>query len=226
MMKKKIVIPTPQEVAQYTGGDGSGAKPADEKESAAAAAGEPRQAGGMPAPEEEASGAAASEAPSSPAEPARSEAEEFKDKYLRAVAELANYRKRSQKDYEESLRYANAGLIRSLLGVLDNLERVMTAAQEHPENTAVLVDGVKLTSEDFRKVLRDYNVSVIEAEGQPFDPALHEAMMQQPSDQYPVPTVLKVVREGYRLHDRLIRPARVIVSTPPAPTGAEEEKSA
>lgn len=209
---KKIVIPTDREVEQYTGG----AKPSPD---AANSGGGPT--GGKPAGiSTESEAAAVGEASSSSgsqvslAEQPRSEAEEYKDKYLRAVAELSNFRKRSEKDREESLRYANAALVRSLLNVLDNLDRVVASAQEHPENSAAIVDGVKLTAESFRKVLRDHNVAAIEAEGQSFDPVVHEAMMQQPSDQHDAMTVLKVVQDGYKLYDRVIRPARVIVAAP------------
>jgi molecular chaperone GrpE len=182
-MEKKIVIPSQEEVAEFTG-------------QASADAGPPAVAAG-------------GEAASPPAE-------DYKDKYLRAVAELSNYRKRAEKDREESVRYANAGFARSLLPVLDNLERVVVSAAEHPENAGAILDGIKMTLESFRKALRDSQVTRIEAEGQPFDPAVHEAMMQQPSEAHEVQTVLRVLEEGYRMHDRVIRPARVIVSAPPA----------
>jgi molecular chaperone GrpE len=196
MSEKKIVIPTDDEVAEYSGQPG---------------ADNPSNSG--PDGEGATSGAAA-QAQASAGEQPRSEADEYKDKYLRAVAELSNYRKRAEKDREDSLRYANTGLVRSLIPVLDNLERVVASAAEHPDNTAAVVDGVKLTIQSFRKALADNNVSSIEAQGQPFDPAVHEAMMQQPSDQYDTPTVLQVLEEGFKLLDRVIRPARVIVSKP------------
>jgi len=194
MNEKKIVIPTDEEVAEYSGQSGpdnpSTGSPQDEGAAAEASAQVQTPAG----------------------EESRSEAEEYKDKYLRAIAELSNFRKRAEKDREESLRYANTGLVRSLLPVLDDLERVVASAAEHPDNTAAVVDGVKLTIQSFRKALAEHNVTSIEALGQPFDPAVHEAMMQQPSDQYDTPTVLQVLVEGFKLHDRVIRPARVIVS--------------
>ena len=200
MMKKKIVIPTQEEVGQYadqsnaSGPQGEAASNPDE---------DPRVV---------VNGADDAKPQAAPVEPSRSEADEYKDKYLRSVAELSNYRKRAEKDREDSLRHANAALVRSLLNVLDNLDRVVTSAQEHPENPAAILDGAKLTADSFRKVLCEHNVTPIEAEGQPFDPAVHEALMQQPSDEYTTPTVLKVVQDGYKLHDRVIRPARVIVS--------------
>ena len=211
-MSKKVVTATPGEVEQYA------AKMRTAQSSPSSNPGNDPPGGDGPDAAAKTGQGAIAEAP--PAEQARSEAEEYKDKYLRAVAELANYRKRSEKDREESLRYANVSLIRSLLNVLDNLDRVIASAREHPENTSAIVDGAKLTAETFHKVLREHNVSLIEAEGQPFDPVVHEAIMQQPSEQYDTPTVLKAVQAGYKLHDRVIRPARVIVSKP---SGKSEE---
>jgi molecular chaperone GrpE len=210
MMKKKIVIPTQEEVGQYadqsnaSGPQGEAASNADDAKPQATQASfaKPQAAGEQAGPVTQ----------SPPSDQARSEADEYKDKYLRSVAELSNYRKRAEKDREDSLRHANAALVRSLLNVLDNLDRVVTSAQEHPENPAAILDGAKLTADSFRKVLCEHNVTPIEAEGQPFDPVVHEALMQQPSDEYTTPTVLKVVQDGYKLYDRVIRPARVIVS--------------
>ncbi len=203
--KKKIVMPTPEEVEAYKG-------PAEE-------ASDPGKEASYSGPDGEASTPpvtppSGAESATTDAQPARSEADEYKDKYLRAVAELSNYRKRSEKDREDALRYANVALVRSLLSVLDNLERVIASAQEHSENAAAILEGAEMTADSFRKVLREHHVVPIEAEGKPFDPAVHEAMMQQPSDQYDTPTVLQVVQEGYKLHDRVVRPARVIVSKP------------
>jgi molecular chaperone GrpE len=209
MSRKKIVMPTAEEIAEYTAARSSGNEaPGNNPAEHAPSGGEPDGSVGTSAT------AAATQAPPEQPEQPRSEAEEYKDKYLRAVAELANYRKRCEKDREESLRYANVNLVRSLLPVLDYLERVIASAQEHPENTAAIIDGARLTASNFRKVLAEHGVQPIEAQGQPFDPSVHEAMMQQPSDQYSEPTVLQVVQEGYKLHDRVIRPARVVVSAP------------
>lgn len=207
MSEKKIVIPTEEEVAEYTA---QGKKPDGTQGDGQSAS---QNAAAQPA---DAQPAAQPEAPGS----ARSELEEYKDKYLRSMAELSNYRRRAEKDREESLRYANIGLARSLLPVLDNLERVVASAEEHPDNTAAILDGVKLTIESFKKAFADHHIAPIEAQDQPFDPAVHEALMQQPSDKHDTPTILQVLQQGYRLFDRVIRPARVIVSKP-----AQGEKS-
>jgi molecular chaperone GrpE len=144
--------------------------------------------------------------------PAASEADEWKDKYLRARAELSNYQKRAQKDRTDSIRYAVADLARALLPVLDNLDRAVEAATGATGGTEALAEGARLTRDMFVKVLKEFDVTEIEAEGQPFDPAVHEALMEQPSDKHPNRTVLQQVAKGYRLHDRVLRPARVIVS--------------
>lgn len=202
MSKEKIVMPTDEEVAAYSQkAESSETKPGNPGPEETNAPPQPEQPG------QQTSGSATEEE--------RETAEEYKDKYLRAVAELSNYRKRVERDREESLRYANTGLVRSLIPVLDDLERVVTSAGEHPGNTEAILDGVKLTISSFRKALSDHQVHSIEAEAKPFDPAVHEAMMQQPDDRYDVPTVLQVLQEGFTLCDRVIRPARVVVSKPP-----------
>jgi len=204
MSKKKIVIPSQEEVAEYSGQSRGDQPPSGQ-------AGTPETSVGDPP--SDLSGTHSQQAGQN-----RSEAEEYKDKYLRAVAELSNYRKRSEKDREEAVRYANAAFARSLLPVLDNLQRVIASGREHPENTQAILDGAKLTLDSFKKALREHQVEPIEAEGQPFDPTVHEAMMQQPSDGHEVPTVLQVVQEGYKMLDRVIRPSRVIVSASPGHT--------
>jgi molecular chaperone GrpE len=189
--ERKIVTPSEEEVAQY-----GGQQPSEEGNSSEAQ-------------EEAASGEVENSSESADVEAAD---ENWKEKALRAKAELLNYQRRTQKDREESMRYAYAGLVRSLLPVIDDLERVITSAEEHTQDAQSIIDGVKMTLENFYKVLREFHVHTIESEGQPFDPQFHEAMMEQPSDEYPPRTVLQEVVKGYKLHDRVIRPAKVIVS--------------
>lgn len=163
-------------------------------------------------------GGQAAEAPAPPpaegeaaAPTASSEAEEWKNKCLRARADLSNYQKRAEKDRGETVRYAITDMAKSLLPVLDSLDRVIAAGSGAPESQA-LTDGIKLTRDMLLKALRQFNVSEIEAEGKPFDPSVHEAMMERPSDEHPHHTVLQQLEKGYKLHDRVLRPARVIVS--------------
>jgi molecular chaperone GrpE len=191
--EENVVIPSAEEVAQY-GGDAGG--PADENSAAEAAQ---------------------TDTPANTAEASPKESD-WREIALRARAELSNYQKRSEKDRADSIRYANAGILKSLLPVIDNLERVIQTAAAAEGSSQALRDGVKLTLDQFQKLLRDYQVETITAEGQPFDPQVHEAMMERPSD-HAERTVLQELAKGYRLHDRVLRPAKVIVSKP---SGAAE----
>lgn len=198
--KRKIVLPTDDEVDQF-GGESAGAD----------------EAGA-----DSASGSGEEGAKQEP----RSEAEEWKDKFLRSKAELANYQRRAEKDRSESLRYANAQLVQALLPILDDLERVIASGAEPNSEVPAVISGVQLTLDNFLKALKSFNVATIESEGQPFDPAIHEAMMQQPSGEHSEPTVLQETAKGYRLHDRVLRPARVIVSKPPESDCEDREAEA
>jgi molecular chaperone GrpE len=150
---------------------------------------------------------------------ARAEAaEQSRDEYLnlaqRARADFENYQKRVQRDLAQERRYAQAPLAADLLAALDNLERATAAAQQAGE-TGPLVQGVAMVRAQLLDVLRRHGVTRIEAQGQPFDPNLHQAVMQQPGADHPPNTVVQVLEPGYLLHDRVLRPARVAVSTPP-----------
>ncbi|MGQ9650751.1 MAG: nucleotide exchange factor GrpE [Phycisphaerae bacterium] len=220
-MKKKIVIPSEEDVARFGGGPKPTEKP-NAPEGLPTGEPTPPPAGETP-PE---SAPAAADQAASP-ETLNAEAEQWKDKFLRAKADLLNYQRRAEKDRAESLRYANAGLVQALLPVLDDLERVVAAAAKHKNDPETFVAGVRLTLENCLKTLKSFGVEPIEAAGKPFDPTHHEAIMQQPSDEHPVPTVLSEVLKGYCLHDRVLRPSRVIVSKPaepPTTAGNSEER--
>jgi molecular chaperone GrpE len=141
----------------------------------------------------------------------RADVQEAGDRMLRAQAELDNYRKRARRELEDSLRYATLPLLRDLLPVIDNIGRALAAAEKLTEQSG-LVDGVKLVAQTFESVLARHDCKKIDALGKPFDPAFHEAIMQQPSADHPPQTVLLVAQDGYTLHDRVVRPAQVIVS--------------
>ena len=136
-------------------------------------------------------------------------------RYLRAQAELDNYRKQVSRRMEEDRRYAPANLLRDLLPVLDNMQRAIASAEQN-ENSAGLLEGVQMVAQQFAVVLQQHHCLQIEAAGQPFDPHFHEAIAQQPSQDQPPGTVLDVAQQGYRLHDRVLRPAQVLVSQAPA----------
>ena len=144
----------------------------------------------------------------------QAELAEARDKILRAQADLENYRKRSRRELEEERRYANVPLLKDLLPVVDNIERALEAAQKNNEGGALL-EGIKLVKQQLDAALARHHCLPIEAQGEPFDPHLHEAITMQPSAEHPANTVLQVVQPGYRVHDRVIRPSQVIVSRKP-----------
>jgi molecular chaperone GrpE len=141
----------------------------------------------------------------------QAELQSAKDRELRCHAELDNYRKRATRELDDRLRYANIGLLRDLLPVLDNVERAIAAAENNTE-AAALLDGFKLVRQQLEEVLERHHCKRIEALHEPFDPHFHHAVMQQPSDEHPANTVLMVTQNGYLLHDRVVRPSQVIVS--------------
>ena len=137
---------------------------------------------------------------------------EANDRVLRAQAELENYRKRSQRELADERRYAVVPLVRDLLPVVDNLERAIEAAAG-AEGGKGLLDGVKLVATQLENVLKQHQCVRIDTVGAPFDPNQHQAIAQEPSDEHPAGTVTRAAQSGYKLHDRVIRPAQVFVST-------------
>jgi molecular chaperone GrpE len=143
--------------------------------------------------------------------------DELNDKYLRSQAEMQNVVRRSSNEKAEAVKYANAELLRSVLGVMDDLDRTIEAsiqgdAKPHPKVAAV-VKGVEIVRESVIKLLGSNGVEVIEVDaGQAFDPTCHEAMMRQPADS-PINTIVAELQRGYRYKDRVLRAAKVIVSS-------------
>jgi molecular chaperone GrpE len=138
--------------------------------------------------------------------------EETKDRALRSQAELENYRKRVARQMEEERRYACLPLLRDLLPVWDNVNRAIEAAEKSNE-TSGLLEGVKLTAKQLESVLERHECTKIEALHQPFDPHLHEAIAQHPSAELPPNTVMHVAQVGFKLHDRVVRPSQVVISS-------------
>lgn len=142
------------------------------------------------------------------------------DRELRAHAELENFRKRMYRQMDDERKYAASPLACDLLPVVDNLERAIQAAS-NTGNPAGLLEGVRLVAQQFQRVLETHHCQRISAKGQLFDPGLHQAIGQQPSDQQPAGVVLEEAQVGYQLHDRVIRPSLVLVSSGPAAPTAE-----
>jgi molecular chaperone GrpE len=132
---------------------------------------------------------------------------------LRGHAELENFRKRMQRDTEQQIKFANVPLVRDLLDVIDNLNRAVDAARADETNAKALIDGVQMVSQQFTQALAKHGCKPIEALGTEFDPNFHSAVTQMPSAEYEAGKVALEVAVGYVLHDRVIRPAQVIVST-------------
>ncbi len=145
---------------------------------------------------------------------------DWQDRYLRAKADYQNLQKRAAEEQRNAIRYANADFARSLVQVLDDFERTLQAAEHAPQEDSIM-SGVKLVYGKLLKLLGDYHVEPIEALGQPFDPHVHEALMQEPCETLPPGSVLREIERGYKLHDRVLRPARVVIST--APESSEQQ---
>jgi molecular chaperone GrpE len=145
---------------------------------------------------------------------AEQEREQFHELAARTKADFENYQKRFQRDLAVERRFAQGPLAADLLAPLDNLERAIAAAQQAGEK-GPLAQGVSMIQSQFLEALRRHGITRIEAQGAAFDPNLHQAVMQQPSKDHQPFTVLQVLEPGYMIHDRVLRPARVIVSAPP-----------
>lgn len=172
---------------------------ADEALDAAAAGAPDASTGGGGAP------------PESEIEALRREAEELRDKNLRLLAEMRNTMARAQREKSESLEYAEADFAREVLIVLDGLERTCESAQSASDAKTV-ADGVRIVLDQFLQTLRKFGIESIPAVGRPFDPAVHEALMQQPSSDVPPGSVLSEIARGYRMKGRVLRTAKVIVA--------------
>jgi molecular chaperone GrpE len=145
------------------------------------------------------------------------QAKDCDDKYLRALAELDNQRKRSMREKEELQKYANERLILEILPVIDNFERAIDAGKQ-ADNVAQMVDGVKMILKQLREILEKEGVAPFESLGEKFDPYKHEALLAIESKEHEPYTVLEEIQKGYTMKDRVIRPAKVTVSK------KEEEK--
>ena len=149
-------------------------------------------------------------------------AEEYYDRLQRQVAEADNLRKRLAKEKQDAIRYANESLIEELLPSMDSFEMAISAARDSDDNAIdSLKTGIEMVYTQLRRTLEEVGVTEIDAVGQAFDPSQHEAMSRKKTDEAEEGTVLEQTRKGYRLRDRLLRAASVVVAAPPE--DAEEE---
>ena len=142
------------------------------------------------------------------------EAKETYDRLLRVSAEFENYKKRSARELEDFRKYANQSLLKEMLYVVDNLQLAIKSADENQDGDNSLKEGLDLTHKEILRVFEKFNVTPIESQGKAFDPTYHEAAMQEETDEYPENTVINDMQKGYLIHDRLLRPAMVVVAKP------------
>src|SRR6266478_1552740 len=138
----------------------------------------------------------------------------FRDLALRSQADFENYKKRCAREKEEAIKYANNSLLQRLVAIIDNFELGLAAAKEQGEQSPIY-SGMVLVQKQLNDLLAENGLQPIEAEGRKFDPNVHEAIAHEPSDQVPEGIVLRQTRRGYRFKDRLLRPAKVVVSSGP-----------
>jgi len=143
-----------------------------------------------------------------------------KDRVLRLQAEMENLRNRTAREILNERRYSPLPLIRDLLPAIDNMNRAIEAATPESEESARMLEGFDLVRQLLVSILKQHQCIEIEALGEPFNPEVHEAVLQQPSDETPANHIMQVTEAGYLLHDRVVRPAKVIVSS-----GPQEEAS-
>lgn len=180
-------------------------------------------------PDDDESGGSGGGASQEELDAAREELKQAGDRLLRLQADFENFRKRALRERQEAVHYGSQNLVKDLLSVVDNLERAIDhARQSEGGDLQSLLQGVELVQRELIAVLSKHHVNEIDAHGKLFNPALHEAMAQVSDDDAKPNTIVDVLQKGYHLHDRLIRPARVVVAREPETEaekgdGAEEE---
>jgi len=151
------------------------------------------------------------------------EGKESYDRFLRVSAEFENYKKRAAREMNDFRKFANESFIKAMLPVVDNLDRAIESSSndDHAQNS--VLEGVNMTLKEILKVFEQFNVKPFESLGKAFDPALHQAVMQEETNDHPENTVLNELQKGYMMHDRLLRPAMVVVSKTKEPENQENE---
>ncbi len=142
----------------------------------------------------------------------KKEATENHDRLLRMAAEFENYKKRTAREMNDFRKFANESFVKAMLPVVDSLDLAITSASNDQQANSSLVEGVTMTLKEIYKVFEQFGITPIESMGKTFDPAFHQAMMQEETEAYPENTVSRELQKGYMIHDRLLRPAMVVVS--------------
>jgi molecular chaperone GrpE len=144
-------------------------------------------------------------------------ADENWERLLRTTADFDNFKKRAAREKQEAIKFANEGLLQKLLPVLENLDMALAATQTaRPKDGQSLQSGVNMISQQLKNVLAEAGLEELDALGKPFDPNLHEALMQKETPDVPEGQVIQQLRKGYKFRDRLLRPAGVVVAKQPA----------
>ncbi len=134
------------------------------------------------------------------------------DRFLRVSAEFENYKKRAAREMNDFGKFANESFAKAMLPVVDNLDRAIESSSNDDHSIRSVVEGVNMTLKEIRKIFEQFGVKPFESLGKTFDPALHQAVMQKETDNHPEKTILNELEKGYMMHDRLLRPAMVVVS--------------
>ena len=185
-------------------------------------------------PEEQAQGGVdnatevAAETPAGPQTP-EEEIAHLKDQLIRVIAEMENLRKRTEKEKEDAFKYANAAFAGDLINVLENLERTKDSVTDEDIQTSTfleaLMEGVNMTLTELSSVFEKHGIKRIDPKGDPYDHNLHQAVTKVPTNEFPPNTVLDVIRAGFQMKERLLRPAMVTISMAPAENEASEAPS-
>ncbi|MEG8098948.1 nucleotide exchange factor GrpE [Candidatus Liberibacter brunswickensis] len=155
-----------------------------------------------------------------PLEEIQNELEELRDKYVRVIADMENLRRRTDREIKDAQSYSIATFARDILAVSDNLSRAIDSINTEPANSEKdneqsfksLIDGIEMTRRDMMSTLERYGVKKIDAKDQKFNPNMHQAMCEEPNDEIPANTVIKVIQDGYAINERVLRPALVTIS--------------
>lgn len=158
-------------------------------------------------------------------EDAENRAAEAKDQYIRAEAEMANLRRRVEKDVENAHKFGQEKLSKELLTVADNLERALQSSESEAADITSIKEGVELTLKGLVDLFAKFNIVPVDPVGEPFDPQLHQAMSMVENPDVEPNTVIAVMQKGYQLHGRLIRPAMVMVSKGGKPATSIDEQA-
>jgi len=140
------------------------------------------------------------------------ESKDSHDRFLRVSAEFENYKKRAAREMNDFRKFANESFVKAMLPVVDNLDRAIESSSNDKHANSSVVEGVNMTLREILKVFKQYGIKPFESLGKTFDPSLHQAVMQEDDEAYPENTVSKELQKGYMIHDRLLRPAMVVVS--------------